>query len=386
MKKLLIAFLFAVFCSASFNIFAQSSNRGQTNENKKANQRPAETNTPKKEKTEEPIVEDSTIDDSDVIEVATEIVTLPVRVVDRKGRFVAGLQKENFKVFEDKTQQEIAFFNNEQQPFTIALVLDMSYSATFKINEIQSAAIDFINQLRPVDKVMVVSFDGEVHILSEPTSDRQQLQRAVMQTKVASGTSLYEAVDLVVNKRLKAMSGRKAVVLFTDGVDTTSRRAHDLSNLRDLEETDVLVYPVHYDTFADVQKMKNQTVIVPPTISVPTSTPTSPLPFPLPTGGIGTPSSNGTSAEDYRRAAEYLNEMAIRTGGRIYEADSLTNLDRAFASIASELREFYSLGYYLPEDAKPGEKRHPKIKIDRENVSVKARDSYTVGKKIKPRK
>ncbi|MEO6589934.1 MAG: VWA domain-containing protein [Pyrinomonadaceae bacterium] len=389
MKKIITAILFPVFCLAVSNAFAQSSNRQQTNDIKKANQRPAETKTPKPEKIEEVISEDPTIDDDgDVIEIATEIVMLPVRVIDRKGRFVAGLQKENFKVFENKTEQEIAFFNNEQQPFTVALVLDMSYSTTFKINEIQSAAIDFINQLRPSDKVMVVSFDEEIHILSEPTADRQRLQRAVMQTKVASGTSLYEAVDLVVNKRLKATQGRKAIVLFTDGVDTTSRRAHDLSNIRDLEETDVLVYPVHYDTFADVQRIKNQSVIIPPpqTIPVPTSTPKSPFPFPIPTGGIGTPSSQGTSAEDYRRAAEYLNEMANRTGGRIYEADSLTNLDRAFASIASELREFYSIGYYLPEGAKPGEKRRLKIKVDRENVAVKARDSYTVGKKIKAKK
>ena len=162
------------------------------------------------------------------------------------------------------------------------------------------------------------------------------------------------------------------------------RRAHDLSNLRDVEETDALVYPIHYDTFADVQRMKNRTVIVPPTQPnpIPSSTP-NPFPFPIPTGGIGTPSSQGTSAEDYRKAEEYLNDMANRTGGRIFEANTTVNLERAFSAIAAELREFYSIGYYLPESAKPGEKRRVKIKVDKENVSVKARESYTVGKKVK---
>ena len=386
MKKNFIAALFVFLCLNFTAALAQSSRSVQSDELKKANRRPASTPKPETEnsQTEETIPEDSIIDDTDVIEVTTEIVTFPVKVLDRKGRFVAGLQKENFKVFEDKTEQPIEFFNNEQQPFTVALVLDMSYSAKFKIGEIQSAAIDFINQLRKDDKVMVVSFDEEVHVLAEPTSDRQKLQSAIMQTQVASGTSLYQAINFVVNQRFRKISGRKAIVLFTDGVDTTSTSVNPVSNLRDVEEIDTLVYPIHYDTFADVQRMKNQTVIVPPTqpIPIPTSTP-NPLPFPIPTGGIGTPSSQGTSAEDYRRAEEYLNDMANRTGGRIYEANTTANLDRAFSAIAAELREFYSLGYYLPEGAKPGEKRRIKIRVDRENVSVKARDSYTVGKKIK---
>ena len=387
MKNNFIAILLLFFCFNLSAAFAQSSRSVKSEENKKANKRPAATPTPKAETTEnsqEVIPGDSIIDDTDVIEVATEIVTFPVKVLDRKGRFVSGLHKENFKVFEDKTEQEIAFFNNEQQPFTVALVLDMSYSATFKIDEIQAAAIAFIDQLRKDDKIMVVSFNEEVIVLTEPTSDRQKIYSAIRQTRVGSGTSLYEAVDFVVNQRLKKINGRKAIVLFTDGVDTTSRRAHDLSNLRDVEETDALVYPIHYDTFADVQRMKNQTVIVPPTQPnpIPSSTP-NPFPFPIPTGGIGTPGSRGTSAEDYRKAEEYLNDMANRTGGRIYEANTTVNLNRAFSPIAAELREFYSIGYYLPESAKPGEKRRVKIKVDKENVSVKARESYAVGKKVK---
>ena len=137
-------------------------------------------------------------------------MTVPVRVIDRKGRFVGGLKKDNFKVFEDGAERDIAYFSSEQEPFTVALVLDMSYSTKFQIADIQSAAISFIDQLGPRDKVMVVSFDEDVHMLSEPTNDRAQIYRAIRSTRIATGTSLYEAVDLVMNERLKRIKGRKA--------------------------------------------------------------------------------------------------------------------------------------------------------------------------------
>lgn len=386
MKKLSLAVLFGIFFPSVFAIIAQSRRVPPVDPNRKNNQRPEATPTPKPEKPiEEKRDENVQVDDGDEIEVSTEIVNFPVRVLDRKGRFIAGLQKENFKVFENEKEQPIEFFNDEQQPFTVALVLDMSYSATFKINEIQMAAIAFIDQLRPVDKVMVVSFDERIHVLSEPTNDRKQLQRAVMQTRVASGTSLYDAVDLVVNARFKKLKGRKAIVLFTDGVDTTSTRAHDISTRRDVEETDALVYSIRYDTFEDVQRMKDKPIIVaPPTQPVPTSTP-NPFPIPIlnPTAGAGTIGGSGTTAEDYKRAEEYLNKMADRTGGRLYQANTTANLDKAFASIAAELREFYSIGYYLPAEAKQGENRRVKIKVDKPNVSIKAKDYYMVGKKVK---
>lgn len=317
--------------------------------------------------------------DGDVIKVETEIVNIPVKISDRSGRFIGGLTKENFKVFEDNVEQEIAYFSNEQQPFTVALVLDMSYSSTFKIAEIQSAAIDFINQLRPKDKVLIVSFDQDVHVLCDATSDKQVLQRAIRSTKINYGTSLYDAVSLVINQKLKKINGRKAIVLFTDGVDTTSERAKDYSNLSDALELDAIVYPIQYDTYAEVQQMKNKTILNPPTQSpIPGK---NKSPFPIPISTIGTPSSQGTTAEDYRKAEEYLSEMANRTGGRVYPASTTINLAAAFSRIASELREYYSIGYYPKEEAKNGKKHKIKVRVDKNGVVVQARDGYAMAKK-----
>ncbi|MBK8304532.1 MAG: VWA domain-containing protein [Chloracidobacterium sp.] len=239
------------------------STRPQPKTGEKANKRPVEpvaTPTPVPE--DVPLSDDKiTVDDGEIIKVTTQLVSVPVRVMDKRGRFIGGLTKENFKVTEDGKDQEIGLFSNEHEPFTVALVLDMSYSTTFKISEIQNAAIAFIDQLRPNDKVMVISFDEEVHVLCDATNDRQTIYRAIKSTKIATGTSLYEAVSLAMNKKLRNIQGRKAIILFSDGVDTTSRQSTYNDNVSDSMELDALIYVVRYDTFADVQKMKNGSII-----------------------------------------------------------------------------------------------------------------------------
>ncbi|MDI1240857.1 MAG: VWA domain-containing protein [bacterium] len=366
---------------------AQSGGKGSPTAGGKANVRPA---TPKPTPTPVPEAEAGPVDGEEIV-VDTKLVTIPVRVMDRKGGFVPGLKKENFKVFEDGVEQEVALFSNDTQPFTVALVLDMSYSAKFKAAEIQNAAIEFIDQLRPEDRITVISFDEEVNILCEPTSDRKAIYAAIRRAQISTGTSLYEAVDLTINDRLRKIEGRKAMVLFTDGVDTTSRRSNDIDNLRDAMEIDTIIYPIRYDTFADVQRIKNNPMpqeipqksgtgglprgTTPPMI--PTNNP-SPFPFPIPTSGMGRPSDKGTTPEEYARGQEYLDQLSIRTGGRIYVADTLGNLSNAFSKIASELRELYSIGYYPPDESKGGKIRKIKVKVDVPNVAVKARDSYAV--------
>ncbi len=375
----------AVLCGSL--VVAQSGGTGSPTAGGKANARPAAA---KATPTPLPEAEAGPADGPEIV-VDTKLVTIPVRVMDRRGGFVPGLKKENFKVFEDGVEQEVALFSNDSQPFTVALVLDMSYSAKFKAAEIQNAAIEFIDQLRPEDRVTVISFDQDVHIHCEPTSDRKAIYAAIRKAQISTGTSLYEAVDLTINDRLRKIEGRKAMVLFTDGVDTTSRRSNDLDNLRDAMEIDTIIYPIRYDTFADVQKIRNNPIPqeIPhrtgtgrlPRGTTPPIIPTknqSPFPFPMPTGGMGTPSDKGTTPEEYARGQEYLDQLSVRTGGRIYVADTLGNLSTAFSKIASELRELYSIGYYPPDESKGGKIRKIKVKVDVPNVAVKARDSYAV--------
>ncbi|MDQ3799156.1 MAG: VWA domain-containing protein, partial [Acidobacteriota bacterium] len=330
---------------------------------------------------------EAAVEDGEVISVDTNLVTIPVRISDRNNRFIGGLKKEDFKVFENEVEQEIAYFSNEEQPFTVALVLDMSLSSSFKINEIQNAAIAFTAQLRPNDKVLVVSFSEQVYVLCEATSDRQRIHNAIRSSRIESGTSLYEAVDMVINDRLRKIQGRKAIVLFTDGVDTTSRRADAMKNTSSALELDALIYPIQYDTYNDVQAIKNKPIITQPNptgLPLPPTNPNpSPFPFPLPIPTVGTPGGQGTTAEDYRKATEYLSELATRTGGRVHQANTTANLALAFSNIASELRQLYSLGYYPKEEGKAGQRRKIKVRTGKPGLVVKARDSYVVGKKQK---
>ena len=333
-------------------------------------------------------------DDGDVIKVDTQLVNVPVRVMDKKGRFVAGLKQEDFKVLENGVEQEISYFSNEEEPFTVVLMIDMSYSTKFKLDEIQNAAIAFITQLRPVDKVAVVSFDEEVHVLCRPTNDRKEIYTAIRSTKIDTGTSLYEAVDLVMNSLTQNVTGRKAIILFTDGVDTTSKRASDMSTIADAIELDALIYPIRYDTYQDVQDMKNRSTSGRPVIVPPANDPTKPrqstsdvilstIKNTAAGTAAGTPNPEGTSKEDYERAAQYMQQLADRTGGRLYEASSTGNLADAYSKIASELREFYSIGYYPKSDRVGTKSANVKIKVDREGLVVRSREQFITRKKGK---
>src|SRR5215213_3958675 len=154
----------------------------------------------------------------DVVRIDTTLVTVAASVLDRQGRFIPGLQREDFRVFEDGVEQPIAYFEPTDKPFTVALLLDVSASTRFHLWEIREAAIAFAKQLRPQDRVLVVTFSDEVLLLTEATNDLG-VTSAVIETNANPGSStrLYDAVNLVVNERLNKIPGRKAIVLFTDG-------------------------------------------------------------------------------------------------------------------------------------------------------------------------
>lgn len=323
----------------------------------------------------------------DTIKIDTTIVTIPVSVLDHTGKFVANLQKRDFKIFEDNVVQDITDFSSVEVPFNVVLLLDTSRSTAFRMEDIQRAAAAFTEQLRPDDKVMVVSFDDKVYVDSEFTNDRAKLRRAIYGTRTGGGTKLYDAVDLVLTERLEQIDGRKAIVLFSDGVDTTSKYANAPSTLDLVEESGVLVYPIRYETENQYRaggpggRGGNRG----PVITNPFPFPL-PFPIPLPTPRqpgrrwpFGDPAPQfprGGSPEDYRVGAQYMQDLADRSGARLYDADSLMNLDRAFNQVAEELRHQYSLSYYPSNAARDGSYRRIRVRVARPNLVVRTRDGY----------
>lgn len=316
-------------------------------------------------------------DENEVIKVETNLVTMPVSVLDRDGRFVSGLTQRDFEIVENGKVQKIDYFQSVEQPFTVALMIDVSPSTAFRIDEIQEAAISFVEQLRPNDRVMVIEFDDSVRVLSPPTSNRNQLRNAIRQAQFGDGTGLYEAIDRVIGREFANIEGRKAIVLFTDGVDTTSRRASYQSTLVDAEETNVLIYPIRYNTQSQYgqgggwgggrRQQRRQSDW----------------------GGLAgiifggqfpvNQSPAGSSSEEYARGNQYLEGLARNSGGRKFEADTTSNLDAAFAGIAEELRRQYSLGYYPDNPGQIGERRSIRIRVTRPSLVVRAKTSYIVG-------
>jgi VWFA-related protein len=365
-KPLLLALVFVV---SLLNVHAQSGrNRGTKIETDKR------TNT----SNTEPGVNDSRINsegetvEGDVIRTDTALVTLPVTVLDRSGRYVPLLKRENFRILENGVEQKIAYFAATDSPFTVILLIDTSGSTHFRLDDIQDAAINFVSKLKSNDNVMVMSFDDRIDVLSKPTNNRDEITRAIRRTRTGGGTRLYDAVEDILKKQLSTITGRKAVVLFTDGVDTTSRRASYDSTIRLAEESDAPIYSVDYDTSGQ------NTVLGSPGGGVR-------LPGGIILGGPGR-SGGGTTRGDYRRAVAYLRALSDKTGGRSYSGDSMFGIGQAFTWIAEELGRQYSLGYYPNTAGKDGERKQIKVRVTEPNLVVKSRDSYIVAEARKDAK
>jgi Ca-activated chloride channel homolog len=327
-----------------------------------------------------------TLDEDGTIKMDTTLVSIPVSVIDRHGKFIPFLTKRDFRLYEEGVEQDIEIFNSVETPFHVALVIDTSRSTMFKLEDIQDAASDFVRQLKREDKVMVVSFDSRVRLHCDFTSDYDELRGAIYETRTGGSTKVYDAVDLVVD-RMERIQGRKAIVIFTDGVDTSSRDADYHGTIEKVEESGVLVYPIKYDTEMDLQQGG---------IFGPNNNPWPwPIPSPYPRGrrrwpfnppisnqipqwprGRVPPSSGGTSPDDYRQAARYLQELADRSGGRLYNADTINNVSQAFSMIAEELRHQYTLGYYPTNTNKDGTYRRVKVRVEKSGMVVRAREGY----------
>jgi VWFA-related protein len=320
-------------------------------------------------------LDDKELDEGDVVRIDTNLVTVPVSVLDRQGRFISDLRREQFNVFENGVAQKIAYFEPTEKPFTVALLLDTSGSTFFHLWEIKEAAIAFAKQLRPQDRVLVVTFDRLVMLLTEATNDQNVVTEVIQRNAITGfSTRLYDALDLVIKQRLNKIDGRKAIVVFSDGVDTASYQATYQSTLYEIEELDALVYPIQYDTtdFVDAQTRTNTTIVTTTIRSrnFPTRSSSQEI--------YGTPpaSGPGTSPDDYKLADQYLHQLAEKSGGRLYQANNRTQLSDAFSKIAEELRHQYSLGYYPQTTLQPGERRQIKVHVDQPDIAVRARDSY----------
>ena len=266
--------------------------------------------------------------DIDVIKTDTDLVTVPVIATDRGGLYVPDMAKEEFTIAEDGVNQQIEFFAKISAPFNVVLMLDTSASTRDKLSLIQQAAYTFVQQLQPSDRVKVISFDNELRDLNDFTSDRSVLKAAINKTKPGEGTRLYDAMTMALST-FRNIQGRKAIVIFTDGVDWFSSESTFDGTMRWLDEEGVIVYPIRYDTRATTEAIaREQSGDQLPTLDVLRPVPggTTPPTFPggdsvptIPrskTGPLGLPSAD----EILRRRRE---EERNRDPNRVPSTDRL---------------------------------------------------------------
>lgn len=351
------------------------------------------------------------------IRLSASLVQVPAVVTDRRGKFVSDLSLNDFTVSEDGKRQDISFFAAVRQPFNAVLVLDTSNSAQDRLKVIQSAAADFTRQLRPGDRMMAISFDHEVRQLTDFSQDRLELENAIRKTESGFGKLLYEAVARAL-EQLRSVEGRRAVVLFSDGVDMRSIEASSDGTTRMAEEAGAVIYVVRFDTRwwieADARRQETEHPKSKTPFNIDGRIPLPPDyggPDPLPTG---IPKPNGprieigerpkppvvydqdvtgtrtqrlpsadlpdqiTSTLDklYGEADSYLQAITTRTGGRVYLADTFEDTRAAFSAIAEELRNQYLIGYYSTNNKRDGKYHKIKLESARKGVEVRARPGY----------
>lgn len=208
------------------------------------------------------------------------LVTVPVVVTNADGHFVLDLQQGEFEVFEGDVKQGVAFFANASEPLSVALMLDTSTSTEAHLSAIRKAAIVFVDQLPKADRVKVITFDDQVRELNDFTADRAAIKSAILKAQPGYGTKFYDAMNVALES-VREIEGRKAIVIFSDGVDYRSDYGSAESTLRFLEEEGVLVYPIRFSTRVAAERVARQQAGQPlPTSEVVRST----------SGGTGTTS------------------------------------------------------------------------------------------------
>ncbi|HEY0376069.1 MAG TPA: VWA domain-containing protein [Pyrinomonadaceae bacterium] len=247
-----LALLLSLFGVASAQAGRHPQQAPEAKKNSEQTPRPAERKDEQQPQPQEATAGDQ--QDVETVRVETNLVTVPVIVSDRGDLYLPDLKQEDFTIFEDGVEQKISFFETVTAPFHVVLMLDTSASTQDKLGMIQQAAIAFTEQLQQADRVKVISFDNLVRDLCNFTSDRAVLQWAIRDTRPGTGTKLYDAMAAGI-KAFRGVKGRKAIVIFTDGVDSYSDRETYNKNVRLLEEAGIIVYPIRYDTRADVEEL-----------------------------------------------------------------------------------------------------------------------------------
>jgi len=303
--------------------------------------------------------------DDDVIKVDTSIVRLNVGVVDRTGKPITSLNKEDFTLYEDGVKQPISRFEPTVTPFSVVMILDMSGSTLGFRQTIQQSAIRFIDALAPDDRIAVVEFYDKINLRNDFTSDRRIIANSINVANGRGKTQLYKALGFALEKLSKEGKRRKAIIVLTDGVDT-ALRDQDRDFLANVKESEMAT-AIKPETNANLNKILNDADRQGVTI----------YPLALPTGDpskLAEPTPIQTAM--YLAARERLKILANRTGGTLNAINRLEEMGRFYASVAADIRSLYTVEYQPANDKRDGKWRAIKIEVTNPELIARTREGY----------
>ncbi|MCX6621706.1 MAG: VWA domain-containing protein [Acidobacteria bacterium] len=257
------------------------------------------------------------------IRISSTLVLIPVTVMTPLGQVVTGLEKEHFKLFEDKAEQKITHFASEDAPLSVGLVFDMSGSMGSKLQKSRQAAAQFFKTANPEDEFFLVEFNDRPQLVSAFTTNTEEIQNQLTFTQAKGRTALLDGLYLAMNEMRKAKNPRKAILIISDGGDNSSRYTEsEIKNA--IREADVQVYAI----------------------------------------GIFEPlASRGRTGEELNGPG-LLSEMSEQTGGRHFPVENLNELPDVAAKIGIELRNQYVIGYTPSNADRNGKYRHVQVKLN----------------------
>ncbi len=272
------------------------------------------------------------------IRVQSNLVLIPVTVTDPLNRFVTGLDRENFRVFEDKSEQKVTHFASEDAPLSIGLVFDISGSMGAKLLKSREAATQFFKTANPEDEFFLVEFNDRPQLVVDFTTHLEEIQNRLTFTQSRGRTALLDAIYMALNTMKKARNPRKALLIISDGGDNSSRYTESEVKNR-VREADCQIYAI----------------------------------------GIYEPLANRGRTPEEMAGPSLLSEVAEQTGGRHFPVDNLNELPDVAAKIGVELRNQYILGYTPSNLERDGKYRKVQVKLVQPRGLPPLRASWRLG-------
>jgi len=272
------------------------------------------------------------------IRINTDLVIIPVMVTDRNDRAVTGLERDHFRLWEDKVEQTITHFSAEDVPVSIVFAFDVSGSMARKLGLARLAVDQFLDKANPEDEFALVSFDDQVHLVQPFTINHEEIQSRMLLLAAKGRTALLDAIVLSMDQMKHARHSRKVILIVSDGGDNSSR--YSLKDVRTrAREADVQIYSIGIQ---DPMWIRNQVI-------------------------------------EQLTGAALLSDMASQTGGRLYEIEDANQLPDVTARIGIALRNQYVLGYVPSADKRDGKYHRVQVKVERPAGVAKLRATFRSG-------